>query len=535
MARFASAVLASALLAVAAGASGKPNIIFVLTDDQDLILDSTSATPGINSLIFDSGVVLEHGIVSTPICCPSRTISVSGRYSHNNGYLNKTGGQCMHVDAEDRVFANTSAFALLKGAGYTTAAVGKVTNDQTGYFCKDHRRDSIDYAWIPCSFNDYWTTSYFGVTPGSASMQTIPDAPSAYQTSQLGNYSEQFIRQHVAEKGADEPFFLWLGPHAPHYPADVAPWYAFAYDNKTKAPRVPSYNVSAPDHHGFITTNPNLNEIEAEFIDQHYRDRLSSLLSVDDMVKGVVNALEEAGVMERTYILYSSDHGYKMGNLNVPCSKQQPYDTDLRVPLSWRGPGIKAGTKLSIPSSNVDFLPTMLDLAGVAKPSVVDGKSVAPLMVTEPNPFYEPRAAETRESVRAGWRSGIIAEYLSVGTYYSDHCDMWFYDPTSFKGDNRKAPKANAKGQLWYVDDTKTNSFRVLRLWNDTEFGNFHYSEFDPTYVFNSSSIQIHEAYDMDKDPWSLNNIYSTLSGDKQAALHARISSYFACEGASCP
>jgi extracellular sulfatase Sulf len=104
--------------------------------------------------------------------------------------------------------------------------------------------------------------------------------------------------------------------------------------------------------------------------------------------------------------------GYKMGNLNVPCSKQQPYDTDLRVPLSWAGPGIKPGTILKTPSSNVDFLPTWLDLAGIPIPSVVDGKSLAPLLVTEPNSVYEPRSEAEQASVKAGWRTAIIAEYL---------------------------------------------------------------------------------------------------------------------------
>jgi arylsulfatase A-like enzyme len=90
----------------------------------------------------------------------------------------------------------------------------------------------------------------------------------------------------------------------------------------------------------------------------------------------------------------------------------QPYDTDLRVPLSWVGPGIKAGTKLDTPSSNVDFFPTWLELAGIPVPSVVDGKSLAPLLVTEPNPVYGPRSAAERDTVRAGWRTAILSEYL---------------------------------------------------------------------------------------------------------------------------
>jgi N-acetylglucosamine-6-sulfatase len=212
----------------------------------------------------------------------------------------------MHVMAEDGVFANTSAFYLMQQAGYVTAAVGKVTNDQDGYFCKTFRRDSMDFVYAPCSFNDYWTTKYFNADAKGAGEITIASGPSAYQTSQLGNYTINFIKQQAAAQreaaatgAAVKPFFAWVGPHAPHFPADVAPWYANEL-NGTIAPRVPSYNYSAPDHHGFISTNPMLDDKEAAFIDQHYRDRLRALMSVDDLAAAVLSTLQEEGLADNT-------------------------------------------------------------------------------------------------------------------------------------------------------------------------------------------------------------------------------------------
>jgi len=96
----------------------------------------------------------------------------------------------------------------------------------------------------------------------------------------------------------------------------------------------------------------------------------------------------------------------------VPCSKQAPYETDLRVPLSWVGPGIKPGTKLRMSSSNVDFLPTWLELAGVAIPDAVDGRSLAKVLVTEPNSAVQHATAEEHAAALAGWRTEVIAEYL---------------------------------------------------------------------------------------------------------------------------
>lgn len=245
---------------------------------------------------------LECGLIDAR----SRTISVSGRYSHNNGYGPGNRPGCMHVEAEDGVFANTSTFYLMHEAGYVTAAIGKVTNDQDGYFCSAHRRDSMDFVYAPCSFNDYWTTKYFEADAAGAKMVDIANNPSAYQTSQLGNYTMSFIKQHaaaqreaVATGATPKPFFAWVGPHAPHYPAAVAPWYADEL-NGTIAPRVPSYNYSAPDHHGFISTNPMLDEVEASFIDQHYRDRLRALMSVDDLAAGILETLKAEGLADNT-------------------------------------------------------------------------------------------------------------------------------------------------------------------------------------------------------------------------------------------
>jgi N-acetylglucosamine-6-sulfatase len=212
----------------------------------------------------------------------------------------------MHVQAETGVFANTSAFSVFHQAGYVTAAIGKVTNDQDEYFCTDHRRDSMDHVFTACSFNDYWATKYFVANATDARTVAIPNDPSAYQTAQLGNFTVSFIKQQgaaqrdaVARGTEVKPFFAWIGPHAPHYPASVAPWYAEEL-NGTIAPRVPSYNYSAPNHHGFISTNPMLDDIEASFIDQHYRDRLRSLMSVDDLAKGMLDALDAEGLADNT-------------------------------------------------------------------------------------------------------------------------------------------------------------------------------------------------------------------------------------------
>ena len=102
----------------------------------------------------------------------------------------------------------------------------------------------------------------------------------------------------------------YLGPHAPHYPSTPAAWYADRY-NDAKAPKTPNYNKSDSNKHAFVGTNPFITENASWWIDQLYRDRLRSLLSVDDLVKDIVELLNQYPTeMDNTYILYTSDHGY---------------------------------------------------------------------------------------------------------------------------------------------------------------------------------------------------------------------------------
>ena len=132
----------------AAGALGKagskPNLIFVITDDQDVLLGGLEPMPITRKWLQEGGATLSNYFVNTPICCPSRSEYVSGKYYHNHG---APGGNCMHVDAEAAVFGPHSVFSTLQAAGYATGVFGKVTNDQTHYFCPAHP-DKSRREWL---------------------------------------------------------------------------------------------------------------------------------------------------------------------------------------------------------------------------------------------------------------------------------------------------------------------------------------------------------------------------------------------------
>ena len=155
--------------------------------------------------------------------------------------------------------------------------------------------------------------------------------------------------------------------------------------NDAKAPRTPNFNVQSSDKHPMVAENPILNETAVEWIDQLYRDRLRTLLSVDDIIKELFEYLEDENLLNNTYVLFTSDHGYHLGQWRIACSKQQMYDTDIRVPMYIRGPGITAQSTADEMVVNIDILPTFVDLAGIVldDASVIDGKSLVGAIIPE--------------------------------------------------------------------------------------------------------------------------------------------------------
>ena len=126
-------------------------------------------------------------------------------------------------------------------------------------------------------------------------------------------------------------------------------------------PITPNYNLSCPDKTQHIRQNPPLSDVAHCWQNQHFRDRWASLLSVDDILDAVVARLEAQGVLDKTFIFYSSDHGYKQGQWRVGTSKQHPYETDIRVPFLVRGPGVQANSTHDDIVGNVDLTPPTME------------------------------------------------------------------------------------------------------------------------------------------------------------------------------
>lgn len=167
-----------------------------------------------------------------------------------------------------------------------------------------------------------------------------------------------------------------------------------------------------------------------EIVDSYYRMRWQTLLAVDELVESIVTQLKHLSLLDNTYIVFTSDNGYHLGQFSMPYDKRQPYETDIRVPFVVAGPGIRAKLVVQHPISLIDLAPTILDWAGINKPDWFDGQSFADSMNFEQNAIDRVEYTSEKDSVELAnteisyrYERQLLIEYWGEGTtetYNSD-------------------------------------------------------------------------------------------------------------------
>jgi N-acetylglucosamine-6-sulfatase len=379
-ATLAAAVAALAALLAPALATAKPNIVFIMTDDQTVA--STAVQRNV-SLIQGQGTTFTQTIASYPLCCPSRATYLSGQYSHNHGVLHNAGPFGGYTR-----FDNSNSLPLwLQQAGYRTMHVGRYLN---GYGVQNP-----DVTEVPPGWNDWvsgvgdgvfnyerWQTNENGQIfnrPGA-------DHPNEHQTDFYGRRAAELIDQAAP---SPRPFFLSLTFPAPHSGAPVdphdpsflgtpspAPRHRDAFAGRP-LPRPPSFDeADVSTKPQIVADRPRLTPEWIAAIQENYQQELESLLSVDDAVGAVLNALERSGELDDTLLIYTSDNGFFHGEHRLSSEKVLPYEEAARIPLIMRGPGVPKGRRIGQLVANIDWAPTIVDAADATPWRLLDGSSL---------------------------------------------------------------------------------------------------------------------------------------------------------------
>lgn len=350
-----------------AQAISSPNFVVVMTDDLDE--RSMEQLGGIRQVMGSHGTTFENAYVTYSLCCPSRATFLRGQYPHNHGVIgNDNGG----VPGGEKTFRElgrdqSTVATWLDGAGYQTKHIGKYIN---GY----------GDVYVPPGWDEWFTLQ--GAPPTT---QFVDNGTSItmerHSTDLFADKASDFIRR---SSDNPEPFFVMVDTLAPHGPPEVADRYQDSFVN-TPLPLPPNFDEEdVSDKPQWVQSYPRFSQDDIDKLQDRYRWRLRSMLSVEDLLQKTMATLRETGELNNTYILFTSDNGMHLGNHRLAQGKKTPYEEAIGVPLMVRGPGVPAGVVRQQLVLNNDFAPTLAELAGVPSPEFVDGSSFAPLLTSSP-------------------------------------------------------------------------------------------------------------------------------------------------------
>ena len=345
---------------------GSPNIILITTDDMRA--SDLAWMPETRRLLKGNGVQNLRFISNHPLCCPARAEILTGQYAQNSGVFSN-GGTYGGYQAMREPGQNIGAW--LKQAGYTTALVGKHLNG----WPKNPVRQPGWTVFNPSVKRVY---APYGVT-----MYNNGNGYRTYwkkHTSDLmGDLTNTYIRRFT-RSGA--PFFIWTSQSAPHStfrngawrPPIAPPRHRDRYKSVT-APAVldPAFNeADVSDKPAYVQAESKKSRDKAN---RWHRERIRSLRGVDDQVRRIVATLRDVGQLSNTYIFFTSDNGYLLGEHRL-WERNKPYLQAIDVPLLVRGPGLPKGSVRTDLYSMVDLAPTFLDIAGADAGATLDGRSM---------------------------------------------------------------------------------------------------------------------------------------------------------------
>ena len=454
----------------------KPNFIFIMTDDQDALMGSLDYMPKLQAHMVDEGTMYTKHFCTVAICCPSRVSLLTGKAAHNTNVTDVKmpyGGYPKFIkEGWNEDYLPT----WLQNAGYNTFYTGKLMNGHSlETYDSPHAR-----GWNNTNFFlDPNTYVYYNVTT-QANRDPPKQHPHEYSTDIAAKTTLKWLDE--ARWQRDSPFFIGVAPIAPHaelkrepgrmtfYPPVPAHRHKHMFPG-LKVPRTPNFNPKQATGSGFTKTLEQQNRTVVAYNDEFYRARIQSLQSVDELVDDVFLWLEaNPEVMENTYVIFTSDNGFHIGQHRLPPGKTCSVEEDINIPFLIRGPGVPRGRTYDGATTHTDIVPTLFKLAGIPLHDDFDGE---PIPVTSMQQKHAPRKSEhvnvefwgtaLFEGIHTPYGEGLLPAPIATG----------------FKGGN--------------------NTLKLLRIISE-----------DYSLAYTVRCTNEHELYDMKADPYRMHNLYPT-------------------------
>ena len=479
--------------------SPPPNIIIILTDDMDLSL--MPYLKNVDTLIGKNGATFTNYFVTSSICCPSRASMLRGQYPHNTNVLSNNfpegGFKRFFVDGDE----SETLAVWLNRKGYQTSLIGKYLNGYPVFAGSNY---------VPAGWTD-WHVLFYKKPDEAGSFYNDYTLNENGPLVQYGSFAEEYSTDVFKEKSISfidqstangDPFFLLISVYAPHGPSDSALRHSEMLED-LEYPKKPSFNEEdisdKPNVIQALTTSGD--EIDAADADALHLRRARTMLAVDELVADVVQKLEQDEQLENTYIFFTSDNGFHIGEHSLSPGKGLPYEEDIHVPLLVRGPGITPNTVITQMAANIDIAPTIAEMTGIDSADFVDGRSLMPLFQSETSQI-------------ADWRKGLLIE-MGAMTASSVNPELVLINSVSLPFEFERPDSVNDS----YLRQVGDSTYRGIR----TE--KFIYVE------YNNGEI---EFYDLIADPYELENLASKLDLEILSTLHAWLGQLQTCTSAEC-
>ena len=356
----------------------RPNIIFVITDDHTVrelscYGNEVLHTPNMDRLAAE-GTRFANTFCTNALCAPARATVLTGAYSHVHGIY----GNSERADAVENLDPQVPTFPeLLRQAGYATGLVGK-------YHIRQNPR-GFDHWCIHPGQGEYFDPVY------------IRNGRRVQKKGYATDITTDLALEYLESVDKNRPFCLVYQFKAPHRPFTPAPRHRAlfealeipepaTYDDDYRSRRVAAeaadmqFDLSLAGDYEDLPEGLSREERKRWIYQRFTRDRYRTIYGVDENLGRVLDFLDERDLSEDTLIIYTSDHGYFLGEHGW-YDKRFMYEPALRIPLLARYPRLGAAGHVATELvANIDFAPTILDLAGVAPPASAQGRSLRPLL-----------------------------------------------------------------------------------------------------------------------------------------------------------